>query len=215
MTKPLKFTFETVFSPHGEQTDETPEEITFTETEMEAARAAAREEGFAAGMDRAREMAEQQIALSLEQLLAQTGQLQQAMADEFNASRAEAGKLALEIAGKLAPALVSRQPLAETEALMSDCLSHLNAPPFLSVHIAPELADDLRQRLDRFAEQHGYTGTIKVLEDSDMAPGDCRISWNNGSVQRNSAEISARIEAAINRYVNALASPEHSGGDSE
>jgi flagellar assembly protein FliH len=215
MTKPLKFTFETVFSPHGAETDETPEEITFTEDEMEAARTAAREEGFAAGMDRARDMAEQQIALSLEQLLGQTGQLQQAMAEEFDTSRAEAGRLALEISGKLAPALVARQPLAETEALMSDCLSHLNAPPFLSVHIAPELADDLRQRLDHFTEQHGYGGTIKVLEGTGMTPGDCRISWNNGSVQRNSAGISAKIEAAINRYINALAGPEHSGGDSE
>ncbi len=215
MAKPLKFTFDTVFSPPGADTDEPDEVITFTEEEMEAARTAAREEGFAAGMDRARDMAEQQIALSLEQLLGQTGQLQKAMALEFDASRAEAGKLALEIAGKLAPALVARQPLAETEALMSDCLSHLNAPPFLSVHIAPELAADLRQRLVSFAEQHGYDGTIKVLEDTDIPPGDCRIAWNNGSVQRNSAGISARIEAAINRYINALASPEHSEGDSE
>jgi flagellar assembly protein FliH len=42
-----------------------------------------------------------------------------------------------------------------------------------------------------------------VLAEPDIAPGDCRIEWADGGVNRNRASAEAAISEAVNRYVAA------------
>ena len=209
MTKPLRFTFDTVFTSSDSVHENRPEDITYSKDEMNAAR----EEGYASGMEAARELAEQHMVTALEALLEQSGRLQADMERQFKTHQAEAGELALEITRKLTPAIIKRLPLTETEAMLNECLAHLNAPPHLNIHIAPELADDLRSRITGLAGAQGYAGQINVLAAPGMGLGDSRIEWGDGSVSRDSEELSNKIEAAIHCHLDALTGPERAKGE--
>ena len=42
-----------------------------------------------------------------------------------------------------------------------------------------------------------------VLADPQLAPGDCRIEWADGGVNRNEAAILATVEEVVGRYTAA------------
>ena len=42
-----------------------------------------------------------------------------------------------------------------------------------------------------------------MLAESDIAPGDCRIEWADGGINRDSTEADAAIGEAVARYLSA------------
>jgi flagellar assembly protein FliH len=115
----------------------------------------------------------------------------------------EAVELAVAVARKLAPELVSRQPFAEIAALATECFRQLTAAPHIVVRVNGALHGMARDHLDEIARSRGFAGRVVVVSEPEIAPGDCRIEWADGGVVRDIAKTDLAIGSAIERYLGA------------
>ena len=113
----------------------------------------------------------------------------------------EAVDVAVAVARKLCTELVSREPLGEIMALVSDCFSHLVATPHLVVRINTQLYDAAREKIERLAAHGGFEGRLVILAEPEIASGDCRIEWADGGVVLERAAIEAKITELVGRYM--------------
>ena len=58
-------------------------------------------------------------------------------------------------------------------------------------------------QLEEIARARGFEGRLVVVSDATMAPGDCRIEWADGGVNRDSAATLSAIDDVVGRYVAA------------
>jgi len=167
------------------------------------ARAAARAEGFAEGERSALASAAQQLATAATALADRAAGFAAAVDEARTATLADAAELALAIARKLARALVARQPTAEIEALLVECLAALDGVPHLVIRCHPGLADAVREIATARIATSGFTGRLVVMGDPDQALGDGRIEWVDGGVVRDMDAVSAAIDRRVAAYLAA------------
>ncbi len=181
------------------------ERPTITLVEAERRRADAESQayrnGFAAGLAQAQNDDARKTTVVL-------GAIADAM-ERFNTSLAgievrletEAVQVAVAVAGKLAPELIAREPLAEISALVTESFNHLVKAPHVVVHIGAEIYESAKTKLDEIAQARGFEGRLVVMSDPAMSPGDCRIEWADGGVARDRAATLATIDELVTRYV--------------
>ena len=88
---------------------------------------------------------------------------------------------------------MARQPTAEIEALVAECLRSSRGCRTWSSAVNDALAD--RARAARQARpRRGFAGRLVVIGDPDIALGDCRIEWADGGLIRDRATIEAAID---------------------
>jgi flagellar assembly protein FliH len=181
--------------------------------EIEAsARAAGHAEGFTAGEQSATAPPQQARAAAAEAIAGQATNLLKDADGAHAATEREAIALASTIGRKLAHSLVAREPQAELEALLVDCLGSLAGVPHLVIRCHPDLATTLRDIATARIAESGFTGRLVVLGEPEIAPGDGRIEWAEGGLVRDSAAIAADIDRSIAAYLEARSLP-HSEGD--
>lgn len=208
MARPARYLFDEVFAvPQG-----TNGASGHGRAELDAAVAAARREAYEAGLaEGRRSVADEEVsrlADAAQRLVETAAALSETAEAERRRIPQDAAELAIAAARKLAPALISRQPMAELEAILRDCLGELRDTPHLAVRLADELVEPMRERLDALCRQTGFAGRIVVLGDPDMALGDGRIDWADGGVVRDRAAMERALDAALERYL-ARGSDEH------
>ena len=91
---------------------------------------------------------------------------------------ADALGLAASIGRKLASHLLAAEPVAEIEALITECLASLDAVPHLVIRCNPEVADTVREIASARIANSGFAGRLVVIGDPDMQPG--RRQASNG-----------------------------------
>ena len=192
MKSTAKYLFDDDFSASEKPT------ITLMEVERRRADAesAAHRKGFAAGLEQAQGEALAVIADGLERLT-------RALAGIEARLESEAVEVAVAVAAKLAPELIAREPFAEISALATESFNHLVKAPHVVVHIGAEAFEPAKAKLDEIAHARGFEGRLVVLSDPAMAPGDCRIEWADGGVNRDRAATLATIDDVVARYVAA------------
>ena len=208
-TKPALYLFDDVFAIEPAGAPPAPPAI--TTAALDKAVAAARKEAHAAGLAEGRRAGEQalagRLADTIEKLVAATA----AIAGRAEADRAEIETTAVELAmaavGRLAPALVSREPAAELAALLRDCLNGLRKVPHIAIRISEDLVEPMRAEFDKVAVETGFAGRIVVLGDPDIAPGDGRIDWADGGIARDMGETRRSIEAAVENFIASRSGP--------
>lgn len=179
--------------------------ITLVEHERRSADAEsiAHRKGFEAGQAQARTEASERIARALTQIADSVARLHAALGDIEARLETEAVQVAVAVASKLAPELVAREPLIEMAALASECFRQLVATPQISVHVGADIFDAAREKLEDIARLRGFDGRLTVQPDGAIAPGDCRIEWADGGVNRDTAATLSAIEDVVGRYVAA------------
>jgi flagellar assembly protein FliH len=199
MTAKAKYLFDEDFGAGERPT------ITMVEHERRRADAEsiAYRNGFAAGHAQAENEATRHIAASLALIADNFERLGQALAGIEARLETEAVDVAVAVASKLAPALIAREPLAEIAALATDCFRHLVTTPHVTVRVGTEVFDATRARLEEIARARGFEGRLVVNADATLGPGDCRIEWAEGGINRDEAATCTAIEDAVARYVAA------------
>jgi flagellar assembly protein FliH len=196
-----KFLFDTDFGP----VKEAPPKVA-TE-DIEAAVAAAEQRGYHRGLTaaeaQARTEAERRTAIAYERIGSVLGGIAGEMKAIEGRLEAEAVEVAVAVAGKLAPALVAREPLADIAALATECFNAFLAAPHVVVRVNNELYAATRERLEEIARGRGFEGRLVVLGEAEIAPGDCRIEWADGGVIRNQAAVASAIDDLVGRYIAA------------
>jgi len=170
---------------------------------LEDARAAGRAEGFAEGERSAVAAAARQLASAASSLADRVSAFSASVEDAKKSTLAEATELSASIARKLARALVEREPTAEIEALIAECLASLDGVPHLVIRCHPSLADAVREIATNRMATSGFTGRLVVMGDPDLGPGDGRIEWVDGGIVRDMSAISAEIDNRVAAYLAA------------
>ena len=179
--------------------------ITLVEHERRRADAesVAYRDGFTAGHDQAESEATQHIATTLDVIADGLQRIDRALKGIEARLEVEAVEVAVAVAAKLAPELIAREPLTEINALAIDCFRHLVSTPHVEVRIGADIHEAAKAKLDEIAQARGFEGRLVVLADPQLAPGDCRIEWADGGVNRDGAAILATIEEVVGRYTAA------------
>ena len=198
-----KFLFDVDFTA----TDGKPERLTITLAEHALKLAEAETAAHRRGYDDARTdadiEAERRTTLALEAIAASLAEASTTLKAIEARLECEAVDVAVAVARKLAPALVGGEPFAEISALASSCFRELIAAPHVAVRVNDELYAAIREKLEAIARGRGFEGRLVVLAEAEVAPGDCRIEWADGGINRNNAATDAAIGEAVARYVNA------------
>jgi len=208
----VKFTFDTQF---GENTSDfviaqRRSSIRFSEQDLEAANKEGYEAGVKAGREQAASDMQAHIEATMSDFAVSASSLLAALNVESAALRSEAAQLALTIARKLAPALIETSPKTEIEAVVKECLAHLNREPHIVLRVSEHLIDELQERVQRMALERGLADKVILLAEPNMSAGDCTVEWTDGGVSRNRADIEAEIDTIIHRYISSLPSRKES-----
>ncbi|HXP76770.1 MAG TPA: hypothetical protein VN823_21725 [Stellaceae bacterium] len=215
MANPRKYLFDLSFDqPQGPvalRFTRNPAEPTFTRAETEAACAAARQEGHQAGLSEASASAEGRLAGAAEAFAAGIASLV-AREDEIRrAAETRAIELLRIVTAKAVPALARKEPLAELEAMVIDCLREAAEEPRIVLRVPPDLFEPMRRRLDAITHGHGFAGKFVLLVDDSIGPADGRLEWADGGAERNTCRLARDLDAALERALsNPTSAPEPS-----
>jgi flagellar assembly protein FliH len=200
MAAPSKFLFDVDFAPPDKDREKpaTPAEIAqkIADAEARAYRA-----GYDAAQHEARVESDRRIALAMEEISLAIRGIATRFSGIETRMETEAVDVAVAVARKLCTELVSREPLGEIMALVSDCFSHLVATPHLVVRINDQLYEAAREKIERQAAQNGFEGRLVILAEPGIVTGDCRIEWADGGVVLERATIEAKISELVGRYL--------------
>jgi hypothetical protein len=171
------------------QTAAAPETIepVFSASDLTAAREAAWHEGRAVGVQEAATsdaMATKQAIAQITELLHAEAQAGVARAEREAASIAQ---LLLDCLAATFPTLAARYGDAEVRAIIRTVLPALIREPEITIRTHPDTVLLIAQEivgLDPDLKQH-----VKTVPCDDMAPGDLRIAWRNGSAVRNTTAL--------------------------
>ena len=200
MAAPAKFLFDMDFSA-PDKARERPATAAEIAQKVASAEARAYRDGYEAAQREAKAESDRRGALALEEI----GIAIKGIASRFSGietrMETEAVDVAVAVARKLCNELVSREPLGEITALVSDCFSHLVSTPHLVVRINDALYEIAREKIERLAQQSGFEGRLVILAEPEIATGDCRIEWADGGVVLERAAIEAKINELVGRYI--------------
>ena len=205
MKQAVKFTFDTHFDAPASQTGEDARaHRNPTAADVERARTEGYAAGFAAGETEAAARADRELSTAMNELAAGAAGLIAALDARMKSLTAEATQLAVTCARKLAPATIATRPEAEIEAVLRDCLSHLNREPHILLRVSTGLVDRLKETVDHMAMERGLTGRIILLGEPEMGGGDCVVEWADGGVVRSHDDIENEISQIVARYIETL-----------
>jgi flagellar assembly protein FliH len=204
MTTAAKFLFDVDFAKGADHKPAEPV-ITLADhaAKIAAAQADAYGKGFAEAQAEARAETDRRVAAAIECIAERFIGAAAALQAVEARLECEAVEVAMAVARKLAPALIAREPFAETAALASECFRQLGSAPHVAVRVNDGLYAIASEKLDDIARASGFEGRLVVLAEPDIALGDCRVEWADGGVNRDSAKIDATIGEAVSRYVSA------------
>ena len=185
--------------------------ITLVEAERRRvdAESVAYRNGFAAGQAQAQSEIAQNTASALAVIADGLDRIHRALGEIETRLETEAVEVAVAVAGKLAPELIAREPFAEISALATECFRHLVKTPHVSVRISADLYAAGKDKLEEIAQARGFEGRLVVQPDAALAPGDCRIEWSEGGVNRDRAAMLAVVDDVVARYVAARTATAH------
>jgi len=160
-------------------------------------------DGFDAAEKEAAAGAERRATVAIEHVGDALDRLVRGFAAVETRMETESIELAVAIAGKLAPELVSRQPLTEIMALAADCFKQLTHAPHVIVRVNDALHAAVQVQLEKIASGCGFDGRLVIVSEPDIEFGDCKIEWADGGIVRDRAAINLAIGNTIARYLDA------------
>jgi len=172
------------------------------EDELNRARREGYTEGFTEGQRSTTSEAARAIGAAATRLADESAAMNAALADALDQLTADAARLALTAAQKLAHGLVARQPVAEIEALLTECLATVRDAPHMVVRCHPHLAEAIRDAAQKQAKLAGFEGRLVVMGEPEITLGNCRIEWADGGLVRDMAAIGQTMDNKIAGFLN-------------
>jgi flagellar assembly protein FliH len=213
MTNPSKYLFNMDFSEPEEPEVVAPIEPEIPMIELsehkkllKIAQTQAFEEGRAKALQDLQTKQETLLTAEVGHLMSEVGNVLQTLDDVQSAREQEAVGLAFLVARRLSAHLIARQPLAETVALVSECLGPLRKAPHLVIRIAEKDVEALKARVDPIVHEKGFEGRLVILGEPELSRGDCHIEWADGGIRRDRKALETEIDASIRAYLRARSS---------
>lgn len=191
MSNIRKYAFETEFSPEGEIMREPPKRITPEEV------SAAGDEGYERGKNDATAQAERRTAAALEAIADAASAVLTRLDAESQAMRAEAARVALAAAQKIAGAALDGFGIERAAQAVEAAMDSLRHQPRLVVKLPPDMAEQLKPRITEMCETHAYASAVLVRAEPGLKAGEVTIDWSDGMITMDPADTARRIEELI------------------
>ena len=179
-------------------------EPTFSEADLEAAKAQAYQDGRAAGLAEAAAERESGLAAILETIGAQIAGLhvhQDVANEKLAADLTELGRVVM---SKLLPHYIEKNGYDEVTAILNDGFARLVHEDRISITVGPDTHDLLEPRIEALAAKSGYDGRLKLVADPDMGAADIVVNWGDGRLERSADEIWGEIDASLERAIGGM-----------
>ena len=207
MTTTAKFLFDTEFDPNSTEdlspsaTARAKPKPQYTDEDLAAARGEGQQAGFELGVQHTLGEIEKSAADALQRIAEHIAHIGATHERAIVNIRAEAARLAFNIADRLAAGLIEREPMGEIENLIGECLERLQAEPRIVVRVAENLVEPLHERIALLSTSAGFGGKIVLIGEPQMTAGDCRVEWPDGGAERDMAALMSDVDEAVKRYL--------------
>lgn len=185
-----------------------PEAPSFSQEELDAARAEALEEGRAQGLEEARQSQEAANG----EVLARMAEALARLDDSARANRAASEAALLRFAGtafaRLMPAYAEAHGEAEILAVMREVAGLILGEAVLSVRLRPDRLTALEPDLQALMGKAGFDGRLKLVGDDELGPSDVAIDWGDGQASRRMERAEAAFAQALEETLRALDPPD-------
>jgi len=197
-----KYLFNQTFNVNeqGIAIDDEGPALVYSDVDIAAAQAAAKQQGFSEGYAQAKHEIESTIERVLISIGTQLTDLDDANNNALTQNRVDAAKLALAIGDKLASELLRRQPTVEIEKMIEHCLQMLPLETRLLVIVNDALIAPIEARLAAHLADIGFAGDVTVTGDAKIPLESCQISWANGGAALDLNGAKQEITQVIMRY---------------
>jgi flagellar assembly protein FliH len=192
-----KFTFDTEFRGEHDLLSNAArvrQKKSYTHDEIDALCAKSRAEGIKAGQVRAMETiaaGTSDAAAAINNALARTR-------EDIEEVRAQAARLALSAARRLARAAIAALPHAEVEEALRAAMHQAIGEPRILLRASPGVADALNKHIAEVAHEEGFDGRVQISADPAIKGADCRIEWRGGGAER----VEEALEASLNEIIS-------------
>jgi flagellar assembly protein FliH len=181
-----------------------PPPPSYTEADLAAAQSEAYKNGFVEGIKEGRMQAESEQAEVDRKLSQATERFVETVApllEDYRRTiwhlRGEMPKVALAVSKKIAGDALGKNAGVAVESVALACVETMITEPKLLVTVHTSLAATLEKKLQDMAARLQSAGDIVVMPDAQIVPGDCRIEWKHGALERNAQELWQQIERTI------------------
>ncbi len=219
MTNTRRFLFETSFDegfrpyerqpepepppPEPEPEPEVPPEPTFSQADLLQAHEDGYADGFQAGKSAAESAAATRLAAALTRIEGHLAHLAGGLEAETRARRDEAVEIGLAVARRLLPATARANALAEVEGAIASAVAEMIDEPRLVIRVSEAMLEEIADRLDALTTARGFAGRVVLLPEPALDPGDCRIEWAEGGVERATGRFWKDLDALAARRARA------------
>ncbi len=175
----------------------------FTQEELEKARDDGFKAGHEAGLNDAATKAEAQIKDSLSIIGERMEDLLERQALDAADTFTDSVNIAVAIARKCFPALNETNGFQEIERMTQEVLKELLEEPRVIIYVNAIIKDLLETQINAITEKSHFEGQVIILEDEEIQPGDCRITWSSGSAERSLEGTIRKIEQIVEANLEA------------
>lgn len=187
--------------PEPEAPPPPPPAPTFSEADMEAARDEAYVAGHTAALQEAEAATERLAAESLHFIAQSLRQMTDAIDEPYHRLNAMATEIAIAVCRRVLPTITARHGTEEVEALLQQVLPTLVDQPRIIVRVHPALSEQVRLAVRPVVEDVGFEGRIMVIDDVHIQPGDARVEWGDGGIERDTPRTWREILDVIDRNI--------------
>lgn len=196
-------------APDDAEQETEPPPVVYSEAELEAAKAKAFAEGHKKGVEEETASRTRYLAGVMAEIARETTALfaQEHLREKLY--EREAVDLAMKIFEKLFPAFTESYGFEELKAFIAAVLEQHGGRKKISVHVEPDLADGVEKFMEPLSLR--YAGLrFAVVPDEGLAPGSCKVRWEDGGAVRDSRAIAVEIHHLLQ---DALAAGDTKGHD--
>lgn len=179
----------------------------FSESELVAAQTEARQQGYEQGYQDGlaetksqQAVREQAIQESLAIIASTMQQLHDAHKSAIAREQQETNKLALTIAKKFVDISLSQDKESYLQSFIDRSVLSIMQRPAIKLHVHPELAESLQQRIEPMFSSRGFTGALSIFPDTSLDIYDIRLAWDNGAIEQNFSNAWRDIEALVQQF---------------
>lgn len=186
----------------------------YNEADLDAARLAVKAqayaEGFAAGLQEAKQQADAKTD-EVNALIAHLGQQIDSLHPHYRAlletEATYTSQLALALARKVAAEALTARAEEVIAAVVAQAMHVIFSKPRLVIELHPDMFERTLERVETQLRTGGFEGEIQFKANSALDASDVRLDWVSGSVARSTAGIWQELEAIIGNSPSTLAFP--------
>jgi flagellar assembly protein FliH len=176
-----------------------PPPPTYTQAELDAAKATSFAEGVRQGEQNGQASRDQRVLDLIQKISGAVGTLTAAEASRKTQYQHEVIRLALALFHKMLPILknhVGQDQMAQT---LEETLNTLDPAISVQIEVAPQDLDDLAARLKPLMHQH--QGQITLVAGTDLSEHDFRVKWPDGGAWRTPEQTAAALTTALEQLL--------------